>query len=120
MATVKTRNDLVNEALENLGILAAGQTANAEDFEAVDGKVDQLVLYLESIELCSIDNIEEIQPEIFSALAVLLADECALKFGLPGVPASPSNPAPVQTAQDRIKQVTYGRPTFERLKTEYF
>jgi hypothetical protein len=120
MPTVRTRRELVNEALEQLGIVGAGQTPNAEDFETVDHKVDQLVLYLEAIDLVSIEDIDEIPAEIFQALAVLLADECALKFGMPGVPTSASNPNPVQAAQDRIKLVTYGKPTYENQRTEYF
>ena len=120
MAAPRTRIDLVNEALKNLGVLAAGQTANAEDFEAVNDKVDELMSYLAHVDIIDIDNIDEIQPEIFSSLAVLLADDCALQFGLPGIPVSPSNPDPVQAAEDSIRLVTYGRPTYERLKTEDF
>src|SRR5262245_57147256 len=120
MSHARTRNDLVNEALMNLGVLAAGQTPAAEDFEAVDGKVEALVAYLEEAEILDIDTIEEIEPEWFGPLAVLLADDAALEFGLPGVPPSQSNPQPVQAAIDKLRLVTYGRPTYEPLKTEYF
>lgn len=120
MSATRTRNDLVNEALANLGILAAGQTAAAEDFEAVDGKVDALVAWLEAVDIIDIDDIDAIPPEWFGPLAVLLADEAALMFGLPGIPSSQSNPQPVQAAIDKLRLTSYGRPTYERLKQEYF
>ena len=121
MAVPRTRNDLVNEALMNLGVLAAGQSPDAEDFQAVDGKVDALYARLEAQDLIDLDNtVDEIPAEIFNQLAVLLADDAALEFGLPGVPASPSNPQPVEAAEDSIRRATYARPTYVPQKTEYF
>jgi len=120
MAATRTRNDLVNEALMNLGILAAGQAPTAEDFDAVDGKVDAMFAYLEKAMILDIDTVDDLQPEWFGPLAVILADDSALMFGLPGIPASPSNPNPRLAAEDRLRQVTYGRPTYEPQKTEYF
>lgn len=120
MSLTRTRNDLVNEALANLGILAAGQNANAEDFEAVDGKVDALVAWLEAVDIIDIDDIDAIPPEWFNPLAVLLADEAALMFGLSGVPSPQGAPPAVPMAIDKLRLTTYGRPTYERLKQEYF
>jgi hypothetical protein len=121
MTTYRTRNDLVNEALINLGILAAGQSPGAEDFAAVNGKVDSLYERLESQDIIDLDNsVDEIPSNIFMQLAVILADDSALMFGLPGIPASPSNPTPVQAATDSIRRVTYARPTYVPQKAEYF
>ena len=116
----RTRRDLVNEALMDLGVLAAGQVADAEDFEAVDGKVDGMVAWLEDAEIIDIDDIDDIPDAWFNSLSVLLADESAYQFGLPGVPAKPGQPDPVAKAQEKLKLATYARPTGERLKTEYF
>jgi hypothetical protein len=116
----RTRNDLVNQALANLGILAAGQTAAAEDFDAVDGYVDSLVAWLDETDVVTVDDLSAIPDSWFNALAVLLADDCALQFGLPGVPAKPSAPNPRQGAIDDIRLVVYGRPTYQVQKTEYF
>lgn len=120
MAHTRTRNDLVNQALANLGVLAAGQPASAEDFEAVDNMVEPMFAWLEATENITIDNIDQIPPEWFNNLAVLLADDAALMFGLPGMPPSQSEPQPVRNALDNLKLVTYGRPTYEPQKTEYF
>jgi len=120
ISSPRTRNDLVNEALMNLGVLAAGQTPSAEDFQAVDGKVDAMFAYLQRVEILTIDTVDDLAPEWFSPLAVILADDSALMFGLPGVPPSQSNPQPRQAAEDRLRLVRYGRPSGEPLKTEYF
>ena len=126
MAPTRTRRDLVNAALANLGILAAGQTADAEDFEAVDDKVEGLIAWLEATEILDLEDVEAIPQEFFNPVAVLLANDAALEFGLPGIPAAQTTPAvagtptPVQKAIDDIRLVTYGRPTYERQKTEYF
>ena len=126
MATTRTRRDLVDAALANLGILAAGQTADAEDFEAVDDHVEPLLAWLENAEILDLDNVDEIPLEFFSPLSVLLADDAALEFGLTGIPGGQTQPAvagvptPVQKAIDDIRLVTYARPTYERLKVEYF
>jgi hypothetical protein len=117
----RTRNDLVNEALMNLGVLAAGQSPDAEDFQAVDGKVDALYARLEAQDIIDLDNtVDQIPHEIFNQLAVILADDAALEFGLPGVPPSQSNPQPVEAAIDSIRLVTYARPTYVSQRTEYY
>jgi hypothetical protein len=118
---IKTRIDLVNEALEHLGILGAGQSASAEDYDAVDEHVEPLLAHLEAIDLVSLENLDEIPPEIFHPLSIMLADESALKFGLPGVPVAPgSNTNAWQQAFDDIKLVMYGKPTYEAQKSEYY
>jgi len=121
MLAKRTRRDLVTEALINLGVLAAGQQPDAEDFAAVDGKYDALIARLELQSILDLDTtIDEIPSEFFAPLAVLLADDAALAFGLPGVPPSQSNPQPRQAAIDQIRLVTYARPTYTPLQTEYF
>lgn len=119
MAT-KTRSDLVTQALADLQVLAAGQTPSTEDFESVDGHVDGTIASLSAREIVTVDDDEAIPAEWFSALAILLADDAAIEFGLSGVPASPSNPNPVLAAETRLRQMVRGRPTRERLKVEYF
>jgi hypothetical protein len=118
----RTRQDWVNEALMDLGIVAAGQTADAEDFDAVDGKVDGLVAWLEAgpNPILNFDDPSVIPDEWFNDLAVLLADRACYMFGLAGLPVAQNNPNPVQKAIDNLRFVTYSGPTFEPLKAEYF
>ena len=116
----KTRNDLVNQALSNLGVLAAGQNPSPEDFQAVDDHVDQVVESLNARDVIYIPDSDDIPPEWFGPLTVVLADDAASEFGLPGMPASPSNPNPVQSAEDSLRLMTRGKPTGEVLEIDYF
>lgn len=119
----KTRQDLVKQALADLGILAAGQNPSAEDFDAVNGYVTPLVAWLESTEIYDFDDIDEhgVPDDVFRWIALILADDAAIEFGLPGVPPKPGDPTPPrQKAIDNIRLVTYGRPTYQAQRTEYF
>jgi len=118
---IHTRIDLVNHALEHLGILGAGQAASAEDYDEVDSHVEPLLAHLEAIELVSLESLDQIPPEIFHPLAIMLADESSLAFGLTGVPVAPGSQTNAwQQAYDDIKLVMYGKPTYIAQKTEYF
>jgi hypothetical protein len=119
MAT-RTRSDLVNQALANLGVLAAGQTPETEDFDSVDGHVDGVIASLSAREIVTVDDDEAIPGEWFAPLAILLANDAAMEFGLPGVPAAPGNPSPVLSAENSLRLMVRGRPTHERLRVEYF
>lgn len=112
--TTKTRADLVNQALANLGILAAGQTADTEDYDAVDGHVDQMFASLEARDVATIDNEDEIPAEWFQSLATLLADDAAAEFG------APSNPAIVMMAENTLREINRGKPTYQPLRADYF
>ena len=120
MPTTKTRNELVLQALANLGALPAGQTPSAEDFESVDGHVDQTIEALEADEVVTVDNVDAIPTEWFQPLSVILADDAAMEFGLPGVPPSPGNPNPVETAIATLRTRVRGRPTGQPLRIDYF
>jgi hypothetical protein len=120
MAAVKTRTDWINQALNVLGILAAGQDPSAEDFTAVDKYIDPLVAELRERSVVDVDDTEEVPNHWFLPLSILLADACANEFGLAGVPAGPSNPDPVAKAEMRLREVQYSRPTGVRQGTEYF
>lgn len=119
MAT-KTRNDLVNQALKNLGVLAAGQTASAEDFDAVDGHVDTTLAELDAEDIVTVDDDSDIPLELFEPIAVLLADNSAFEFGLPGVPASPERPNPLEDAKTLLRTRTRGKPTGQPLRVDFF
>ena len=110
----KTRSDLVNQALANLGVLAAGQTPSAEDFQAVDNHVDQTVESLNARDVLYIADPDDIPPEWFQPLAVCLADDAAPEFG------QPMNPQAVMMAEDKLRLIVRGKPTGEVLETDYY
>lgn len=117
--TTKTRIDLVNQALSNLGLLAAGQVASAEDFDAMDAYVDPVIAELANRDLVTVDDDDAIPAEWFLSIATLLADKASNDFGLPGVPAAPGKD-PVLAAETTLREIIYARPTGERQRTEYF
>lgn len=120
MSLTKTRNDLVNQALRNLGILAAGQTADTEDFEAVDDHVDGTLAQLAVRDIVTIVDDDDIPIEWMEALSVVLADAAAIEFGQAGIPTSPEKPNPVGDAEALLREMNRGRPTGEPQRGEYF
>lgn len=115
----KTRNDLVNQALSNLGVLAAGQTASTEDFETVDDHVDQVIAGLDADDIVTVFA-DEIPIELFAEIAAILADDAAPEFGMPGMPPAPGGQPAADAAKEKIRTRIRGRPTGEPLRTEYF
>src|SRR5260370_582527 len=78
----RTQSDLVTEALANLGVLTSGQTLEVEDFNYVNEKLSAIFLTLEALEICSVNDPQNIPGEWFSSLADIVAGECATKFGV--------------------------------------
>ena len=114
MATTKTRQELVEDALGNLGVLAVGQPVPAEDFATVDALVDPLIRRLEVDGVVTVDDIEAIPFEWFPALSRLLANEAAPKYG------SPINRDARNADEDELRRLTASGPTYETMVVEYF
>jgi len=122
----RNSTDLVNEALANLGVLAAGQPTDPEDFNYVNEKLDAIFRKLAALEICWVPDPANIPGQWFSDLADVVAGECATKFGsndqflrdmiAKGLGAPPGT----GSAAVSLKQMNRGRPTAERLRVEYF
>lgn len=122
----RSENDLITETLANLGVLAPGQAIDNEDYQYVAEKLDSLFRTLAGLDICYVPDPNNIPGEWFASLADIMAGECATKFGSNtddytrlkqqglGIP-----PGTGAAAMD-LKQITRGRPTYERLRTEYF
>ena len=123
----RTSNDLVLEALANLGVLASGQTVAPEDFAAVNGKIDGIFRKLAALEIVYVADGSNIPGEWFNDLADIVAGECATKFGASGdyigvlinrgLGGFGGVPIGAGTAAQSLKIMTRGRPTGEPLKT---
>jgi hypothetical protein len=121
--------DLINEALANLGVLAAGQPTDPEDFAYVSEKLDSIFRKLAALEIVYVADANNIPSEWFSDLADIVAGECATKFGSsPDVWAMLKNNGlgGVQgvdvgfgAAAKSLRAITRGRPTGEALRTLY-
>lgn len=109
----KTRRELVNQALKNLGVLAAGQTASDEDYAAVDDFVDPVIASLGAgPSPIVIADDEAIDPEMFLPLALMLAAAASTEFGGTNIDAA--------AARAELRRVTRSGTTYETLRATYY
>ena len=87
----KTRAELIERALFNLGILAVGQVQSDEDVQKMDALVDPTVALLASLKIYYVQDAGAVGPtdgsiedEIFLPLADYLAMKAAVAFNLAG------------------------------------
>jgi hypothetical protein len=135
MTVFRTTTDLVTEALANLGVLAAGQPTDPEDFAYVQEKLDAIFRKLAGLEIVYLpdatnpNTANNIPSQYFSDLADIVAGECATKFG-----ATPENYVMLVNrglggvqgvdvgygaAAKSLRAMVRQRPTFEVLRVEY-
>ena|SRR6516162_4231633 len=122
----RTQTDLINKALANLGVLAAGQSVDPEDSALVQAEVDPLFRKLNALEIVYVADANNIPGSWLSDLADILAGECATKFGAISpdqygllVSRGLGMPPGAGIAALSLKQMTRGRPTYEVLQTDY-
>lgn len=122
----RTQTDLITQALKNLGVLAAGNAADPEDFNYVLENVDPMIRMLASLDICYIGDSNNISGELFLPLAAVLADLCASKFGAPPDDQAALNakglgtPPGTGSGALMLRQINRGRPTYETLRTQSF
>lgn len=87
----KTRAELIERALFNMGILAVGQVISAEDVQKMDGYVDPTVSLLSGLQIYYVADAGsagptggDIENEAFFPLADYLAMKAAVGFNLAG------------------------------------
>lgn len=78
-----TREQLVGIALRRLGIPGAGQTASAEDTQAVDEYVGSVMADLSRRNIFQWGDPDQIDDAAAQHLATILADAAAPDFGQP-------------------------------------
>lgn len=129
----RTRQDLVLEALANLGVLSPGQPTDADDYSYVDEKLDSIMRLLAGLAIVYVPDLSQIPGVYFSPLADIVAGECCTKFGVTaddfitltnkGLGGATGPMGAVQlgagTGAMALKALTRGRPTGEVLKSEF-
>jgi len=126
----RNQNDLITEALANLGVLAPGQSVDVEDFNYVQEKLDSIFRKLAALEICVVADANNIPGEWFSDLADVVAGECCTKFGVTpddytklinkGLGGVNGVDVGTGAAAKSLRAINRGRYTGERLRTEYF
>lgn len=109
----KTRADLVNRALYNLGVLPHGQTANAEDYNSVDALVDPMLEDLIGRDVCFIEDVDATEDKYFLHLGHVLAGHAAPVFGMQSDPAIAARA--IKGEQD-LERIAATRPTYNTLE----
>ncbi|MDO9353920.1 MAG: hypothetical protein Q7T55_09505, partial [Solirubrobacteraceae bacterium] len=80
----RTRQDLIELVLQNLGVLAAGQSAAVEDRQTVNARVDPKLSELGRREVFVGLNADTLDDAVFLYVADILTFACATPFGISG------------------------------------
>ena len=77
----KTREELIEQAGEELLLIASGQSLVSDDQQLIDSRVDGLFAELSARNVCTVSDEDNIPIEWVDALALLLANASATSFG---------------------------------------
>jgi hypothetical protein len=115
---MKTRSDLVNEALTRLGALPSGQEPSAEDYAEVNSKVDPVV------EDLAARNIAAVAPDAISEgeflhVSAVLAYHSKGYFGVVGAEAENLRIV-AQLAERHLKFYNRGSALSTSFERDYF
>jgi hypothetical protein len=114
-----TKSDFIATVLENLGVLAAGQTVSAEDRDVIDRRMTSVFAQLSAEDLIDVADEENID----NAPALLLADivtlACVTPYGITG-PKLAELKVAEREARETIKLITREKPHRDTLVTPRF
>lgn len=111
---MKSRQALVNRALEELGVAGAGQTASAEDYDVINEAVEPVMSDLGTRDIWQWGDPDEYDEDAFEHLAVLLANAKARPFG-----KEPSEETRLR-AESRLRQLRLYDLSGQAQTAEYF
>ena len=110
MALTRTRAELIQAALEEIKVLAAGQSPSAEDSDKVERALEPLLAELAAREIVYVPDSNEVPIAVFGPLSRRLGAEIAGSFGATG----PS----IEDEEWRLMRITASRPTYEPLEDQ--
>lgn len=116
---MKTRDQLIVEVLDVLGVTEAGQPASAEDIAKVDEKIDARLAYLAATEVVSVGTAAEFEDAVFQPLAESIAVVCALPFSkaqIRGLDLETFN----QLVERKLRRISYSGAENFVTRAEYF
>lgn len=118
----KTRAELINQALVNLGIIAAGQSVSAEDVSKMDTIVDPAVSMLADLDIYYVQDAGSIGPSdgaiedsAFLPLADYVANAACAAFNLP---ADTKLQALSQLAEGKLVTLAAPKRTLRTLRVD--
>lgn len=116
---IKSRAELVTEGLSLLGVLAAGQTPSAEDYDTVDDQIEPTLATLRTLYLTSVDDYDAIPDEEFNQIAAQLAENCLVKFGIVSDEKMRIQEA-ARMGRDTLRMIIASGPTYGQQAVDYF
>ena len=107
------RSALILAALIEVGAVASGQPASAEDVAAVDARVDPMLADLAARGIAYVADADAIEDAIFSHLLRILAEHVAPMFG------RPTDWAVIEEAERRLRVIAnVGRGSRRTLRVD--
>lgn len=110
----KTREQLINQAADNLSLRQPGEALSSEDFDTFDNLVDPLLAQLQGEGIVYIDNDDAIDLAIFLPLAALLANQAGPSFG------SPINDQAMSRDKATLTRISAQHPTYAPAVGQYY
>lgn len=108
----KSRDDLINRALSDLGALPVGQTASTQEYASVAALVDPLVANLYERDIYYVSDTNAIEDAAFIPLGRCLAWAAAPEFGLHSDAALA---ALSEQAERHLKTIQSEGPTYQTM-----
>lgn len=115
----RTRNDLINETLDVLGVLQAGQLVPPEDAAKVDAKINGVVASLRARRVYFVQNPNSIDEEVFLPLARCVAVASVSGFGISQIDGKDPE-AVKQLAETELRLLHPGVHVNESMRVNYF
>lgn len=116
---IKTSAELIEQVLEDLGVLGEGQTASVEQTERVSNALQPIIDDMAGQEIYYLPDVNSIPAQAFKGVCAVVSWGCRTKFGVTG-----DDLVALKSAYDEgvasLKKQSYGRPTYAPLKSEYF
>lgn len=104
-----TEAEFIDTVAENIGILAAGQTLDADSADVIRRRMTAVFARLVKEELTTVANTDDIPDAQSLALADIVAFECATPFQITGTRLGELS-ALADKARDTLRMVTSERP----------
>jgi hypothetical protein len=105
----KTRTQLINRALQRLGVIGENRPPFPNETAVVDDGVEPLIGELQQREIIFVGDPDNIDDAVYESLAVCLADAVKGFFGVAALPLEADGTAPVLRAETKLRQIGYGR-----------
>lgn len=113
----KTQEELVVAILEDLLVLAAGQTVAPEDSDVITRRLGPKVEVLSAKEIAVIPDLDAIDDALFLPLVKIMAAECAPAFGIKGADKDRLDLA-AKDAENTLREIVANKGSMQMLGTE--